>query len=821
MLKPSLLVHFDATRVLWIDLDALKEWGFGAVLFYAKGDNNKELVVMKGNGKAKHWPSRNDVEPILFLSRLLTPAEKNYGALELEFAGFVWVLKKTRHLVESSRHPVKVQTDHSAIIDLMKQDSIVSTVSTIRINSRLVRASQFLRTFNLDVKYKPGKENIIPDALSRLSSLNSSVNSSLPDHYSELDALFTAAIVEMNQDFHDKIVDGYENDKFWKRIAQQLNDNEALGDNAVKLPFMYGRQLPGSDSDPYFLPRPEDVDDTRIEENVNGENNVTDINKDLVESTEENTSSTPGISDDKISNLIFHVDKATGIQRLCIPTNVIKDIFMIAHGNNGHPGFQRCHEIVTSSWYIHRATHHLREFIRHCPQCQLFQTRRHLPYGSLQPISSPPVPFHTLTLDFILSLPLVTPSGLDCAMSVTDKFSKRMTLIEGKSTFAAPDWATVLLERLDISDWGLPKVIISDRDPKFMSDIWKSIFDTLGVSLLYSTAYHPQTDGASERTNQTAEVALRFLINGLDNPMDWPKLLPKVQAMLNNSSSGGKSPNEVAYGFTPNRPLDLLMPKQVDNINMARIDIKDAISFAQMSDKFHYDRHHQPMFLKVDDYALLRLHKGYSIPSTAHVTHKLGQQYVGPFRVTERVGRLAYRLDIPPHWRVYPVFTIAQLEPMPPGEDPFARPRPDHPPSVFVEGDTDEWKSYDVERLLNRRVKKRRGKYVTEYLLRWKGYGAEYDTWYDVEHLENARELITDYENELRRISANQERSSNQGPSSSTDTSELPTSQSVDDNHPKLTRPRGRPRKSDVKRKYDAPKSSTRGRGRPRKGHKR
>ena len=103
MSKPSLLVHFNPARILWIDLDASKEWGFGAVLFHAKGDNNKELVVKK-----RQWPSRYDMEPILFLSRLLTSAERNYGAPELEFAGFVWVLKKVRHLMESSKHAVKV-----------------------------------------------------------------------------------------------------------------------------------------------------------------------------------------------------------------------------------------------------------------------------------------------------------------------------------------------------------------------------------------------------------------------------------------------------------------------------------------------------------------------------------------------------------------------------------------------------------------------------------------------------------------------------------------------------------------------------------------
>lgn len=85
-------------------------------------------------------------------------------------------------------------------------------------------------------------------------------------------------------------------------------------------------------------------------------------------------------------------------------------------------------------------------------------------------------------------------------MSVTDKFTKRITLIPGRATYSAGEWAIRLLDRLDIADWGYPKVIISDRDRKFLSELWAAIFKKLGVSLLYSTAYHPQTDGASERT---------------------------------------------------------------------------------------------------------------------------------------------------------------------------------------------------------------------------------------------------------------------------------------------------------------------------------
>ena len=700
--RPSLLIHFDDDRVLWVDLDASREWGFGVQIFHVRKD-----YVAEGKGKGK-WPPRTAIEPIMFLSRMLTAAERNYWPTELEIAGFVWTIKKIRHLVESSKHPVIIQTDHSAILDIMKQSSITSTTSTMRLNVRLIRASQFLRQFRLDVRHKPGKEHIVPDALSRLAS---TTKSSLSEDHSELDALYacatqaledgsvyaySATMVQMDEAFRESLVLGYGTDSHWTRIAEIIDANAKLVANGegAELSFVRG-------TDP---------------------------------------------------SLIFHRDRFTGLERLCIPRSLIKEILEIAHGN-GHQGFERTFDTVAKSWYIRNLSKHLHEYIKHCPDCLALQTRRHKPYGYLQPIESPSIPFHTLTLDFILAMPL-SEEGFDCAMTVTDKFSKRTTYIPGKSTWNAKQWAIALIDRLDVGDWGTPKVLLSDRDPKFLSDLWKAIFDRLGVRLLYSTAYHPQTDGSSERTNQTAEIALRFYMHTLQEPSAWPAILPRMQAQLNNARSATtmKSPNEIAYGFVLNKGLDLLasdLPQQ-DHAR-ARVEAADAISFAQMSQKFHYDRKHQPMYFKKGDKVLLRLHKGYSIPQPANATKvdKLGQRYVGPFDVVSKVGKQAYRLDIPGHWRVHPVFSVAQLEPWP-GTDPFDRPLPNEPDSVFVEGDTDEYKSWEIDRLLNKRVSRRGKGYSTDYLLRWQGYGPEYDQWYNVKHLDDASLLVQDYENAMQ-----------------------------------------------------------------------
>ena len=87
---------------------------------------------------------------------------------------------------------------------------------------------------------------------------------------------------------------------------------------------------------------------------------------------------------------------------------------------------------------------------------------------------------------------------------------------------------------------------------------------------------------------------------------------------------------------------------------------------------------------------------------------------------------------------------------MPPSEDSFVRLRPNYPPLVFIEGDIDKQKLYNIKRLLNRRIKKKRDKYITKYLLRWKGYRVEYNTQYNIEKLSNTKDLITDYKDKLQ-----------------------------------------------------------------------
>ena len=604
-------------------------------------------------------------------------------------------------------------------------------MSTMRMKLRFVSASQFLQQFRLDVRHKPSKEHIIPNALSQLASTN--VGCSDPSH-SELDVLFTynTTLIEIHPTLVSRILAGYNADPWRVRLRLQIQRNSNLGTDATALPFVLGFVSP-KDADSYMEPRPEGGD-------------LLATNALCIQ----HGPAIDGLPTPDRSKLLYYINKLIDVYQLFIPPSVAPDILAIVNGE-GYLGFSRCYKIIACSWFIRGLTKLLQSFIQHCSQCLALQTKRHPPSGLLQPIESPPVTFFTLTLDFVLALPL-TKEKFNALMSVTCKFSKRVTLIPGADTWSAEDWPHAFLKRLDLIDWGLSGELITDRDPKFLSSFWKALFIKLGVKLLYSTAYHLQTDGTSERTNQTVKIVLRFFVYAIDNPSRWSEVLPRIQFLLNNTSSSttGKTPNEVAYRFSPMKLLDLCLATTLPDAYVARTAAADAILFALANQKEHYNRSHQPLFMKAGDRAMLKLHKGYSIPSSVGVTKKLTQQYVGPFRIIEKIGCLAYKLEVPGDWRIYPVFSIAQLEPaLAPSKNLFHRPRPQQPPFVFVEGDTDSHKSFELDRFLNKRIVKNGKGLAIEYLVRCTGYGPEWHRCYNVKNLNNTVNLVRAYEEGL------------------------------------------------------------------------
>jgi len=401
----------------------------------------------------------------------------------------------------------------------------------------------------------------------------------------------------------------------------------------------------------------------------------------------------------------------------------------MAHDQENHHGIEKTYARAIVRFFAPHMFRQVKRYIGHCPKCVINRTLRHKPHGETQSISTPSIPFHTLAIDFILGLP---PSKkfahggeeFNAGMTATDKFTKAVMILPGKDTYTALEWATRFWQ-LVYPHWGLPSGIVSDRDPKFLSEFWKSLFEKAGTKLLLSTTYHPQMDGQSERTNQTVEAALRYYVSLHQD--DWVDHTELIQAAINiaPSKSTHHSSFELLYGSNPKHALDLLArsPSVADDWatkwEMLRKDAADAISVAQQEMIKYGDIKRKPISFAVGDKVFLRLaspssKSGYVLSATIKL--KIAQQRAGPFEIIKVVGKNAYKLKLPVNWKIWPVISVIYPDPAPRGKDPFERTAPPPPPVVRAVDDPEaEW---EVEAVVRKRVLKRGRSTKVQYLVR-------------------------------------------------------------------------------------------------------
>lgn len=265
----------------------------------------------------------------------------------------------------------------------------------------------------------------------------------------------------------------------------------------------------------------------------------------------------------------------------------------------------------------------------------------------------------------------------------------------------------------------------------------------LGVELGMSTAFHPQTDGQSERTNQTVEISLRCLLGGdIKRYEQWVKYLPILEHELNSTmnDSTGFTPNQLRFTMTPRGLAELLHPfegasetaeRLAEDLKNRRDEAKDSIKAAQRKQKKYYDARRQPKEFQTGDLVLLKFNKfgpGYKAPHPHQ--HKLAPLGT-PLRIIEKVSPLAYRLKLPANSKIHDIVSIAHLKKY--RSDEQLRPLP-----IVV----DEREEYEVERIDGERVNSWG---TTEYLVKWEGYGDNERTWEPIHHLQHADRVVADW----------------------------------------------------------------------------
>ena len=223
-----------------------------------------------------------------------------------------------------------------------------------------------------------------------------------------------------------------------------------------------------------------------------------------------------------------------------------------------------------------------------------------------------------------------------------------------------------------------------------------------------------------------------------------------MQRDFNNSVSTDSFSNEIVYDFTSVRVTDLIKFIDVDISEftlkkrrfITRQNASDVIVFDQMNAKFHYDRKHEFMFMKQEDVAFIKLHKSYNISSI--ISKKYDQQFVEFFTIIEKIDRLIYRLNISSNWFIHSIFSVTQLKRCSSSStDLFKRSKSNHSDFVFVNDDTVNVKSFELSRIINKRMIKKRN---VEYFVEWKDYESEHDVWRNLSKFDNVMNLVDKYE---------------------------------------------------------------------------
>lgn len=418
--------------------------------------------------------------------------------------------------------------------------------------------------------------------------------------------------------------------------------------------------------------------------------------------------------------------------RWCVPNDpFLKDeIMKEAHNTpySVHPGGSKMYKDLKLSFWWPGMKKDVAEFVAKCLVCQKVKIEHQRPGGLLQPLPIPAWKFDSVSMDFVMGLPNAA-GGLNAVWVIVDRLTKVARFIPMKKTWSMEQMAEAYSNEI-IRLHGVPREIVSDRDPRFLSHFWSSLQKAFGTNLKLSTAFHAATDGQTERTIQTLEDMLRAC--ALEFQGSWVKSLSLVEFSYNNSyhSSIQMAPYEALYGRKCRSPTfwsdisdTLVLGPELIQATVEKVKVIQAkMKAAQDRQKSYADLGRRPIAFNVGDKVLLKVSPMKGV-SRFGVKGKLSPKYVGPYEVLERVGEVAYRLALPVELsKVHNVFHVSQLR--------RYRSDPSHVIAVeSVEVEPNLTFEEKPVKILDRQVRALRRKEVSLVKVLWRSQKYEEATW--------------------------------------------------------------------------------------------
>ncbi|GJT12651.1 reverse transcriptase domain-containing protein [Tanacetum coccineum] len=512
---------------------------------------------------------------IAYASRQLKIHENNYTTHDLELGAVVFALKIWRHYLYGTKSVI--YTDHKSLQYIFDQKEL---------NMRQRRWIELLSDYECEIKYHPGKANVVADALSRKERLKP--------------RRVRAMSITIHSGLKTKILEA---------------QSEASKD--LKAPAEWLRGL-----------------ERHFEQRADGE--------------------------------IYFFD------RIWIPSigDVRKLIMDEAHTSrySVHPGADKMYYDLRDLYWWPGMKRDIAEYVSRCLTCSKIKAEHQKPSGLLQQPEIPEWKWEKLAMDFITKLPK-SSSGYDTIWVIVDRLTKSAHFLPIREDYKTEKLAKIYVNEI-VARHGVPVSIISDRDGRFTSHLWQALQEALGTRLDMSTAYHPQTDGQSERTIQTLEDMLRACV--MDFGGSWDTHLPLIEFSYNNSyhTSIKCAPFEALYGRKCRSPViwtevgesQLIGPEIVQETTEKIFQIKERLKTARSRQKSYADKRRKPLEFEVGDRVLLKVSPWKGVVRFGK-KGKLAPRYVGPFEIIERVGPVAYRLKLPQELScVHDTFHVSNLK---------------------------------------------------------------------------------------------------------------------------------------------------------------